>query len=575
MASRFAVETDVEVPMSDGTVLRADLYLPERLPAPTLVSRTPYLKGLVPGLMAALNPMRAVQQGFAVLVQDVRGRGASAGEFDPFVNEAADGADTLRWVARQPWCDGKLGMFGSSYMGATQLQAAAERPSGLGAICPIQAVSDYYEGRSFRGGAFELGGMASIALWNLAAGTLLRSGLGGKTLRQRFAEARAALSDLSGFLKATPSDSLRQTVLGELAPFLFTWWENDQADALYWEPLRIEDRYEAIDTPALHITSWFDQFHVGTLRNYEGLRARAATEAARAAQTLVVGPWGHYPPKSTLLGSVRVGELDLGLGAFLDMEALQLAWFKRWLQPDAATAPGKRVRLYVMGRNEWRDEDDWPLARAKEVPLYLASPDGSHGELTWQRAGAQIDARFTFDPQRPVPTRGGAHMVLEAAYPHGPVEQREVENRPDVLVFRTQPLVEEVEVTGWVRAELWVQSSAPATDFTVKLVDVWPDGSAYNVCDGIRRLRVGELNSGDWLHLAVEMGATSQVFLSGHCIGVQVSSSNFPRFDLASNTAAPPRLATTRDVAHQRVGIGGVRASRVMLPLVPVSKEFT
>jgi len=574
MASRYTVETDVEVPMSDGIVLRADLYLPERLPAPTLISRTPYLKGLVPGLMAAVNPTRAVQQGFAVLMQDVRGRGASGGEFDPFVNEAADGADTLDWAASQPWCDGKLGMFGSSYMGATQLQVAAKRPGRLAAICPIQAVSDYYEGRSFRGGAFELAAVTSIALWNLGAGTLLRSGMGGKTLRQQFAEARAALSDLSGFLKATPSDSLRQTVLGELAPFLFTWWENDQRDAPYWEPLRIEDRYDVIDAPALHITSWFDQFHVGTLRNYEGLRARAATEAAREAQTLVVGPWGHYPPKSTLLGSVRIGELDLGLGAYLDMEALQLAWFKRWLQPDAATAPGKRVRLYVMGRNEWRDEEDWPLARAREVPLYLTSRGDSHSELTWQHPETETDARFTFDPQRPVPTRGGAHMVLEAAYPHGPVEQREVESRPDVLVFRTQPLTEELEVTGWIRSELWVQSSAPATDFTVKLVDVWADGSAYNVCDGIRRVRVGELISGDWLHITVEMGATSQVFLSGHCIGVQVSSSNFPRFDLPSNTEAPPRLATTRNLAHQRVGIGGARASRVVLSIVPISEEL-
>ncbi|HET9630511.1 MAG TPA: CocE/NonD family hydrolase [Novosphingobium sp.] len=564
--SDVSIGFDVEIPMADGTVLRADVYLPEKLPAPVLISRTPYLKGSIPGLAAAVNPVSAVRKGFAVVLQDVRGRGASDGDFVPFVNEASDGAETARWAARQDWCNGKIGLFGSSYMGATQLQAAIEGPAEIKAMAPIQAVSEYYEGRSYRGGAFEIGALTSISLWNLGAGTLLRGNLDTRTLRQRFGEARVALSNLAKFLKATPFESLRETELGKIAPFLFTWWENDRASDPYWAPLRISDNYGKIDAAGLHVTSWFDQFHVGALRNYEGLRKGAASEAAREGQRLVVGPWAHYPPKSTVMGSVRVGDIDFGLDAFVDLEAQQLSWFRGMLADEPNAPAGPRVRIFVMGRNVWRNEEEWPLARAKDTPLYL---DTGNGGLGWDQPQAESTAEFRFDPNDPVPTRGGAHMVLDSAFPQGPVAQGDLADRADVLYFRSAVLEEEVEVTGWVNAELWVRSSAPATDFTARLVDVWPDGSEYVVCDGIRRLHPGELAKDGWTKIVVEMGATSQAFLKGHCLAVQISSSNFPRFDIASNTEERVRLAPQRVVADQQVACGGVHASRLILPVVP------
>jgi len=565
--NEIKVELDIDIPMADGTILRADLYLPAKRPAPVLVSRTPYMKGSIPGLMAAVNPVAAARKGFAVIIQDVRGRGASEGDFTPFVNEAEDGADTARWAARQEWCNGKVGLFGSSYMGATQLQAAIGASDVVAAMAPIQAVSDYYEGRSYRGGAFELGAVTSISMWNLGAGTLLRSKLDSRTLRQRFGESRRALADLAKFLKVTPFETLRETELGKIAPFVLTWWENDRADDPYWTPLRISNHYNEIDVPGLHITSWFDQFHVGAMRNFEGLRAKAPSEAAREGQRLVVGPWAHYPPKSTVMGAVRVGDIDFGLDAFADLESQQLTWFKHMLADEPAPPPGSRVRLFVMGRNVWRDEAEWPLARARETALYLDAGDAS---LAWDKAEQASEAAFTFDPDNPVPTRGGAHLVLDSAFPQGPLLQGDLKDRADVVAFRSTVLDEDLEVTGWVNAELWVKSSAPATDFTAKLIDVWPDGSEFNVCDGIRRIRAGEFVDG-WTRIEVELGATSQVFLKGHRIGVHISSSNFPRFDIASNTAEPAFRAQTRVPAEQRIACGGAFASRLLLPVIPAA----
>jgi len=568
-AADITIELDVEIPMSDGTILRADIYLPATRPAPALLSRTPYLKGQIPGLMAAVNPVSAARKGFAVVVQDVRGRGASDGDFHPFINEAEDGADTARWISQQSWCNGKLGLFGSSYMGATQLQAAIGASDVISAMCPIQAVSDYYEGRSYRGGAFELGAVTSISLWNLGAGTLLRAKLDPGSLRERFGAARRALADMPKFLKVTPFEKLRETEMGKIAPFIFTWWENDRATDPYWTPLRISDHYSSIDVPALHITSWFDQFHVGALRNYEGLTKSAPSEATREAQRLVVGPWAHYPPKSTVMGSVRVGDIDFGLEAFADLESQQLNWFRSLLSDKGTPPPGSRVRLFVMGRNVWRDEAEWPLARAQETPLYF---DAKGGELGWAEPAAESEAAFRFDPNDPVPTRGGAHLALDSAFPQGPLIQGDLKDRADVVTFRSAIVEEEIEVTGWVNAELWVKSSAPATDFTVKLTDIWPDGNEYIVCDGIRRVRAGEFADG-WTKILVELGATSQVFLKGHRLGVHISSSNFPRFDIASNTADPALLATERVPADQNVACGGVHASRLLLPIIPATKK--
>ena len=553
------IERNVSVLMRDGVALRADVYRPAEGRWPALLQRTPYDKAGFPGLMVAVNPVRAALEGYVVIVQDTRGRFESEGNFTPFVHEGEDGVDTIAWAAAQPWCDGRVAMFGSSYMAAAQMQAVVRTPLALTAICPVQASSDYYEGRSYRGGAFELGALVTLALWALGNGTLRRKAADS----QAFRKLGAAVSNLEQFVASAPLNELRDTILGEVGPFVFDWMEHDQPDD-YWEALSVEKRYAQTKVPALHISSWYDPFHIGTLRNYEGMRAAAATPEARGGQSLIIGPWGHYPPKISLLGSVRIAEVDFGLRSFVDLEGIQLAWFNRQFKDDATGWTQRLpVRLFVMGRNFWREEETWPLERSQVRPLYMDSAD----HLTWELPAESAPCRYDFDPKHPVPTRGGAHLLLESMFPQGPVDQRELESRRDVLVYTSEILSEDLEVTGWVEAELWVASSAPCTDFTVKLIDVWPTGQAHNVVDGIRRVQLAASASG-WAKVVVELGATSMVFRAGHALRVHISSSNFPRFDINPNTGMAAYLPGERVVAHQQVAIGGAFASRVMLPVV-------
>jgi putative CocE/NonD family hydrolase len=241
-------------------------------------------------------------------------------------------------------------------------------------------------------------------------------------------------------------------------------------------------------------------------------------------------------------------------------------------EPEAWDWPAP-VRLFVMGANRWRFEESWPLERAEERPLYLcgSSREGgpARGGLGWERPDHAVD-EFEFDPREPVPTRGGAHLLPEFSYPQGPVQQDDLEERPDVLVYTGPVLDADLEVTGWIRARLWVQSSAGCTDFTVRLLDVWPDGRAFNVCDGIARVRLDSVPVAEgWSRVEVSLGATSMVFLRGHRMKVHISSSNFPRFDVNPNTGEPPRLAATTVPARQRVALGGATASHLLLPFVP------
>ena len=568
MPVNVTIDSDVEMKTSDGITLRADVYRPSDGRHPVLLTRTPYGKGLIPGLLMTPNPVRLAQAGFAVVIQDVRGRYASEGDHTPF-DEGADGAEAVQWASTQPWSNGRVGMFGSSYQGASQMQAGARAPAALAVIAPFQASSNYGEGRSFRGGAFELAGLASVAMWNQGAGALQRAGHRGQALRDRFAALRRALSDMRNFLSTTPYENLRGTILGEAAPKLFEWWEHDDKDDAYWHELSLEHRYGRFTTPALHVTSWYDAMHVGTLRNYEGLRREATTEEAREGQALIVGPWGHYPPKTSLMSLARIGDMDFSLDSIQDLESLQLSWFRRWLQDDETAWKNRsRVRLFVMGRNAWRDEEDWPLARAVVEPFYLRG-GADDGRILREEGGDEAVDAFTFDPRNPVPTRGGAHMLLESVFPQGPLDQADLEGREDVLVYRGDVLDSELEVTGWLRAQLWVRSSAPSTDFTVKLVDQWPEGRSFNICDGIRRVRIADqrLENG-WYEVIVELGATSMAFLPGHRLCVHVSSSNVPRFDLNPNTGETPRTATERVPAHQEICVGGPNASRLLLPVV-------
>ncbi|HEY3079171.1 MAG TPA: CocE/NonD family hydrolase [Chloroflexota bacterium] len=559
---RVRFERNVEVPMRDRTVLRADLYLPDAPgPFPALVQRTPYNKAYLP-VVYTLDPLRAAGAGYAVLNQDTRGRFASDGAFRPFRDEAEDGYDTVEWAAAQPWCNGEVGMLGASYVGANQLHAAALRPPHLAAIAPWITAADYHEGWTYQGGAFCLGFNLNWTLTRLAPDALRRRGEGTDAV----VAATDALAETYRRLPLTAVPELR-----EAAPFYLDWLAHPD-DGPYWRAIRIADAYDRIDVPPFHLGAWYDIFLNGTLRNYAGLGGK-----------LVVGPWVHSVDLSNLAGEVDFG-LRAGRYAF-DLDGVLLRWFDRWLKGERNGVDEEPpVRIFVMGEQPegcWRDERAWPLARVVPTAYYLHSRGGAsslHGDgaLSTEPPADEPADVYLADPHHPVPTRGGQNCCYPAQLPAGAYDQRSVEERPDVLVYTTPPLEHEMEVTGSIEVVLYASTSAPDADFTTKLVDVAPDGYARNLTDGILRGRYREgtdrsrlLEPGRVYEYRIDAGATSNVFRPGHRVRLEVASSNFPRFDRNPQTGEPAAEARVLAPALQTLHHDRAYPSRVVLPVVP------
>lgn len=561
------IHYDVPVPMPDGVVLSADVFRPAgRGRHPVLLVRTPYGKHAVPvSLYGRFDVLAAVRAGYAVVIQDTRGSFASQGRFTPFADEAADGEASILWAAAQEWSDSDVCMAGGSYLGATQLLAATRAPGPLKAIAPMITSSECYDGWLYQGGAFQLGFALTWATAAARAGLLRREARGEDVAREKAAIAAIA---------AEPFAALRRLPLAAWADtpalgFYGEWLRHPTRDE-HWQATAVNERYGAIDVPALHIAGWHDIFLKGSLENYAGLAAGAASEHARANQRLIVSPWGHATPAEA------VGDLWFGPAASplaLDVTALHLGFFDQVLTrtPSGEAPP---VRLFVMGANRWRDEPTWPLARAVPTRYHLRAG----GALSREAPGLEAPDEFRYDPRDPVPTVGGPTLIPGDGRFMGPRDRRAVERRTDVLVYTSDVLTRPVEVTGPLVATLWVATSARDTDFTVALVDVFPDGRAIGVADGILRLRcrnglaTSELaEPGRPYEIDVDLVATSNVFLAGHRIRVEVSSSNFPRFDRNPNHGGVISEATERDfvVAAQRVFHDADRASCITLPIVP------
>jgi putative CocE/NonD family hydrolase len=554
----LVIQRDVPVPMRDGVELRADVYYPASGRWPVLVQRTPYGRTRWIGSFVGLNPVELASRGYAVVVQDVRGRGESPGEHYPF-DEANDGYDTIEWAATQPWSNGRVGGYGSSYMAASQMQEAVAAPPSLAVVCPVQAPDDYFEGRSYWGGAFEFGSMVSIALGAQAGGTLER--LPAEDAARLLPLIGPALDKLTG---STPTFPLREWIgpglpaLRELTPWFFDWLDHPNDDA-FWQKINVSSRHSSVTVPALHITGWYDSFCTGAIRNFVGLRSNAATDAARDGQYLIVGPWSHYSQAG--LHSARVSGGYFGAAAALNLLGEQMNWFAEHLQPDAGQATERpRVRYFMMGDNQWRTATDWPPPQTRPLQMVLARDR----RLVTEVEEAESVAHFDYDPRNPVPTEGGAHLI-GAPRPPGPADQSAIEARPDVLVYTSDVLLADIAVVGWVRAHLHVMSSAPCTDFTAKLVDVHPDGTPMSVCDGIHRVL---LEAGEPKTLTIELGTTAMNFQAGHRIRLDVSSSNFPRFDPNPNTGRSAFDEDAPVVAHQRIFHGGDRPSVLTLPVL-------
>lgn len=549
----IVIERRVPVPMSDGLVLYADVYRPAAGRWPVMLHRTPYGRVRWIGSFVQLNPVELATHGYAVVVQDVRGRGESPGEHRPF-DEADDGYATVEWAAAQPWSDGRVGGYGSSYMAASQMQAAASAPPALAVIAPVQAPDDYFEGRTYWGGAFELGSMLSVALGPQAGGTADRLPLEqAQPLRRKLAAGLQHLTDTAPAFPLSAWIGEGLPALEQLAPWFFDWVRHFGDDE-YWQRINVANRHSRVRACGLHITGWYDAFCAGAIRNFAGLRESAATGQARDGQYLIVGPWAHYSQAG--LHSARVGDGWFGPAAALNLVQEQLDWFDEFFAggPNPARP---RVRYFLMGAGQWRAADTWPPPESVPARLYLSGTDLA------AQAPPDGARQFDYDPRNPVPTAGGAQLVGPMC-PPGPADRRTIESRADVLTYTGSALSEDLTIAGWVAVELDVSSSAPSTDFTATLVDVHPDGTAMSVCEGIRRWRP----TADRERIRIDLGATAIRLCAGHRVRLEISSSNFPRFDPNPNTG---RLAWDEDapvVARQTVWHGGVTASYLELPVL-------
>ena len=534
------------VPMKtrDGVTLRADIYHPKAdAKFPVILMRTPYDKSVG---WAVSPAYQIAAHGYVVVVQDVRGRYTSEGEFYPFRHESDDGYDAVEWAAALPYSNGKVGMIGGSYVGATQMLAAIAHPPHLAGICPVVTASNYHDGWTYQSGALEqwfdqnwTTQLATNTLWRLIAKDT-NALLGAPTLPLTHYPA-FNYSSLPAGAEAT----------AQIAPYYLDWLAHPAYDA-YWKQWSIEEHFPDIQVPALHIGGWYDIFLGGTLRNYMGTKAHGATDATRNGQRLLIQIGGHAG-----FGR-RIGDVEFGDEALkFSSTSVVIDWYdylfkgtQNEFAVEGSAAAGKPVHIFVMGENKYHQESDWPPPEGKITRYFLHSGGSANslrgdGGLSATPPKKEASDKFTYDPVNPVPSIGGSLCCDADHYEPGPRDQRAAENRNDVLVYSTKPLAENVEVTGPVLLELWAKSSAVDTDFTAKLVDVSPEGFATNLTDGILRMRYREsqekqvlMNPDRVYKVTVDLWATSNVFKKGHIMRLEVSSSNFPRFDRNLNTGA-------------------------------------
>jgi uncharacterized protein len=557
----ITVTRNVEAKMRDGVTLRADIYRPKAEGKyPVLLVRTPYDKQWISGF-----GHKAAARGYVVIAQDVRGRFESEGEWYTFKNESQDGYDTVEWAAALPYSNGKVGMFGGSYVGATQFLAAMAKPPHLAGICPNVTASNYHDGWTYQGGAFEQWFDES---WS--------TGLAEDTLRRRLEKN----ADARGGTKVLPLVSypvLDAPSAEGLAPYFKDWLAHPSYDE-YWKQISIEDHYAQIQVPVFNKGAWYDIFLGGTLKNYARLKTEGGTEAARKGQRLVVTVGGHAGQSA----SGKVGAVEFGDKLAADGDEMTLRWYDWLLKGEAnGVEKEKPVKIFVMGKNEWREEDDWPLARAKKTKYYLHSAGAANGvagngTLSTVAPAEERPDQYVYDPNDAVPTIGGPLCCEALPTGIGPQDQRPAEARSDVLVYTTPVFAKDTEVTGPVSLDLYVSTSAVDTDFTGMLVDVWPNGFAQNLTSGILRMRYRNsqekpelANPGETYDITMDLWATSNVFLAGHKLRLEVSSSNFPRFDRNLNTGEEQARATRMVKATNVIYHDKAHPSALVVPVVP------
>ena len=569
----FRVRLDVKVPMRDGVLLSTDVYLPNAPgPFPTLLIRTIY-DNQWDRYLAWAVPF--IERGYAVAMQDCRGRHDSDGAWEPYIHETEDGYDTHEWLGAQPWCDGTIGMFGVSYLGFTQTLPATLRSRYLRALVPIAGQQDNF-GHFYVDGALQL--HIALNFINMAGRTMQRG-------------SRSLLNS-DALYRRLPLVSALDDIVD--LPFYRQVIEHSTFDE-FWRSYSLRDRYGEVETPAYFITGWYDNLVHEGFKLYRGWTQHARSAAARTQTKLLVGPWSHQN-----IGSAEpFGTIGFGGRAAMDITAEHLRWYDRRMKGvENGIDDEPPIRLFVMGANVWRHEHEWPLARTQYTRHYLHSRGGANslagngdvpdahnqmgiggarlapsGTLTTTPPGDEPTDEYVYDPADPVPTVGGPILFLDDS---GPWDRRTVELRDDVLVYTSAPLAAPVEVTGPVTLTLYAASSAPDTDFTGTLVDVHPDGKAIILCEGLRRARYREsleqptlIRPGQVYCYEIDLWDTSNVFKVGHCIRLEVSSSNFPRFDRNPNTGHQPGMDAELVPATQTIYHDAAHPSHLTLPIIP------
>jgi uncharacterized protein len=593
-AGQTGVTCAVEyAPMRDGVRLATEVYRPaDPGRHPVVLTRTPYNRTSAPtGSNCDNASMRFfAAHGYVALNQDVRGIYRSEGRFNPMWQEARDGYDAVEWAAAQPWSTGKVGMYGGSYVGLTQWQAAVHSPPHLAAIVPVVTASDYHDNWTYVNGVFDLWFAQSWNQLTFAPETLRRNllaaGLPRDEVERRVAEwyAQSTQALLSDWVWQLPLRSF-QGFRG-IAPWYYRWLRHPNYDAA-WARLDLERRYQKVKVPVLNVGGWYDIFQVGTVRNFLGMRARGGTAQARSGTKLIMRASAHAPAPTT--PPTAVGDVDFGPENALDVDEASLRFYDHYLKGlDNGEQDDPAVRLFVMsppdqgktGSGFWVSGDSYPLPGTRDEAWRLGS--GGHantaagdGVLDLQAQGAARADRFVYDPLDPVPTLGGNLCCRGDLLSPGAFDQRPVEQRDDVLVYTSAPLDRSMAVIGDTRVRLWARTSARDTDFTAKLVDVHPDGYAQNLLDRIVRakfrrgskLAPSPVVPGRAYEYSFDLGNTATLFKPGHRIRLEISSSNFPHYARNLNTGRNDGSERSARRAEQVVLHSARYPSQVVLPV--------
>lgn len=562
--NEIRIKRNQPVKMRDGVILYADVYMPAKPGKyPVILTRTPY--GLQREGVHHERMIKFAQRGYVGIVQDVRGRYESEGKWEPFRDEAEDGYDTIEWAASQDFSNGKVATQGGSYLGHNQWAAASQNPPGLVAAFPSVASTNIYANWLTMGGAFRLS-------FNYGWGVVR---MPNRIMLPQFWHTEDYTPEelkYENILYHLPLKDGDLQSAGSVVQHYRDWIAHESYDD-YWKSISDEERFDQIMVPTYNTGGWFDIFIMGTINGYIGMKNKGGSPEARKGTRLLIGPWGHGP-------STKFGDMDFTEDAYADLFEYELRFYDYHLKGiQNGLDKEKPVKIFYMGENKWRFEDDYPIPNTVYKPLYLGGDAPANslrggGTLTFDKPGKSGTDNYNYDPENPVPTYGGNNCCGSPTI-SGPKDQRVLERRNDVLVYTSDFLTEPISIAGPVKMKLHAATDGLDTDWMIKLVDVYPDGSAIPVSEGILRAKfkdgvdkINLLTPNEVYEFEIEMTGTANVFKPGHRIRVDITSSNFPQFDRNPNTGKPLGSDTETRIARQTIHHGGPRPSHIVLPTV-------